>query len=162
MIWILVTSGKKTHLVKLWSETFVRQQTEGQASPRSIEGSIVKLHELHLAHTNLSGPIPELLGNSTSLLALIYPSIIIQGEVPKEGVFKNLTGLSICGNNELRGGIPQLHLPQYPDSPARKNKKAMSLSLRIAALTTGAILVLFSGLALAAFLCRRSKAAVKN
>ena len=38
----------------------------------------------------------------------------------------------------------------------------MSLSIRIAAPTTGAILVLFSGLALAAFLCRRSKAAVKK
>ncbi|PVH47219.1 hypothetical protein PAHAL_4G006700 [Panicum hallii] len=47
-------------------------------------------------------------------------------------------------------------LPQCPDSPARKNKNAMSLSLRIEVPKTGAILVLFSGLALAAFLCRRS------
>ncbi|KAF8692393.1 hypothetical protein HU200_039724 [Digitaria exilis] len=125
-------------------------------------GSIVNLHELYLAHNDLSGPIPEILGNSTSLLRLDLSFNNLQGEVPKEGVFKNLTGLSIVGNSELCGGIPQLHLPQCPDSPARKNKNAMSLSLRIAVSTTGPILILFSGLSLAVFLCRRSKVVVKK
>ncbi|RLM80027.1 putative receptor-like protein kinase [Panicum miliaceum] len=121
-------------------------------------GSIGSLQGLYLAHNNLSGPIPKLLGNSTSLLLLDLSFNNLQGEVPTEGVFKNLTGLSITGNNELCGGIPQLHLPKCPNPTARKNEKAMSVHLRIAGITIGAILVLISGLALAVFLYRRYKA----
>jgi hypothetical protein len=131
-------------------------------------GSITNLEELYLAHNNLSGEIPELFGNSTSLFSrkknstsLIHLDLSfnnLQGEVPKEGVFKNLTGLSIVGNKGLCGGIPQLHLRRCPNSAARKNKKAMPMALRIAVPAVGAILVLFSGLALAVFLCKRSQA----
>ncbi|KAG0516329.1 hypothetical protein BDA96_10G352700 [Sorghum bicolor] len=121
-------------------------------------GSITNLEELYLAHNNLSGEIPELFGNSTSLIRLDLSFNNLQGEVPKEGVFKNLTGLSIVGNKGLCGGIPQLHLQRCPNSAARKNKKAMPMALRIAVPAVGAILVLFSGLALAVFLCKRSQA----
>ncbi|CAL5010894.1 unnamed protein product [Urochloa decumbens] len=121
-------------------------------------GSITNLQELYLGHNNLSGAIPELLGNSTSLLHLDLSFNNLQGEVPKEGIFKDLTGLSIFGNNELCGGIPLLHLPKCPNSTARKNKKAMPMSLRIVVPIVGALLVLL----LAAFLYRRSKADTKK
>ncbi|OEL24044.1 putative LRR receptor-like serine/threonine-protein kinase [Dichanthelium oligosanthes] len=125
-------------------------------------GGITNLQQLFLAHNNLSGTIPELLGNSTSLICLDLSFNNLQGEVPKYGVFKNLTGLSIVGNNDLCGGIPQLHLPKCPNSAARKKSKAMPMSIRIALPTVGAILVLISVLALAIFLYRRSKEAVQN
>ncbi|KAF8769632.1 hypothetical protein HU200_006231 [Digitaria exilis] len=125
-------------------------------------GNIGSLQELYLAHNNLSGPIPKLLGSSTSLLILDLSFNNLQGEVPTEGVFKNLTGLSITGNHELCGGIPQLHLPKCPNPTARKNDKTVSMPLRIAGVTIGAILVLISGLALALFLYRRYKAGMKK
>ncbi|WVZ62425.1 hypothetical protein U9M48_012181 [Paspalum notatum var. saurae] len=109
--------------------------------PASL-ASITNLQELYLAHNNLSGPIPEQLGNSTSLLRLDVSFNNLQGDVPEVGVFRNLTGLSIVGNNELCGGIPQLHLPRCPSSTVRKNKKTMPQSLKIAIPTIGDLLFL--------------------
>jgi hypothetical protein len=119
---------------------------------------ITSLQQLCLAHNNLSGQIPGLLGNQTSLLRLDLSFNNLQDEVPQDGVFRNLTELSIVGNDKLCGGIPQLHLPKCPNSAARNNKKPMSMSLRIALPTVGAILVLLSVLSLATFLYRRSMA----
>jgi Leucine-rich repeat (LRR) protein len=121
-------------------------------------GDITNLQQLYLAHNNLSGQIPQLLGNQTSLVRLDLSFNNLQGEVPQDGVFQNLTGLSIVGNDKLCGGMPQLHLPKCPDSAARNNKKTTSTLLRIALPTVGAILVLLSVLSLAAFLYRRSMA----
>ena len=72
------------------------------------------MQELYLAHNNLSGSIPEHLGNSTSLLRLDLSFNNLQGDVLVEVFFfRNLTGPSIIGNNKLCGGIPQLRLPLF-------------------------------------------------
>jgi len=84
----------------------------------------------------------------------------LQGEVPKGGVFKNLTGLSIVGNNALCGGIPQLHLPKCSSFHARKNSKGMPKFLLITIPTIGSLILLF--LVWAGFHHRKSKAAPKK
>jgi len=130
----------------------------------SIPGSLASLTnlgELYLAHNNLSGTIPELLGNSTSLFRLDLSFNNLQGEVPKEGVFTNLTGLTIVGNNALCGGIPELHLHKCPSSSARKGKKGMLRSIRIAIPTAGALLLLLF-VVLAGFIYRKFKTAPKK
>ncbi|KAM0891101.1 hypothetical protein ACQ4PT_026611 [Festuca glaucescens] len=119
--------------------------------------NITSLQELYLAHNDLSGSIPELLGYSTSLFHLDLSFNNLQGEVPKEGVFENLTGLSIVGNNELCGGIPQLQLPKCPTS-----KEGLPKSMRIALPTAGGILVLLAFFALVGFLYRKFKAGLKK
>lgn len=58
--------------------------------------------------------------------------------------------------------IPQLHLSKCPSSAARNNKKTTSMSLRIALPTAVAVLVLLSVLSIAAFLYRRSMAAMQK
>ncbi|RLM86369.1 hypothetical protein C2845_PM04G07340 [Panicum miliaceum] len=132
---------------------------------RSIPGnlaSISNLQELYLAHNNLSGTIPESLGNLTSLLRLDLSFNNLHGEVPKEGVFTNLTGLSIVGNNALCGGIPQLHLQECPSSSVRKNKKVMSKSLRIAIPTAAGALLLSFFVVWAGLLYRKLKTTSKK
>lgn len=119
--------------------------------------SITSLQELHLAHNDLSGSIPELLGCSTSLLHLDISFNSLQGEIPKEGIFWNLTGLSIVGNNELCGGMPQLQLRKCQSS-----KKGLPKSPRIIVPTTGGILVLLAALPLVGFLYTKLKSGLRK
>ena len=88
--------------------------------------TITYLQELYLAHNNLSGVIPELFGNSTTLLCLDLSFNNLPGKVPTNGVFRNITGLSIVGNTALCGGVPQLRLPKCPSSSAIKDNKDMT------------------------------------
>uniref|UniRef100_A0A0E0JE55 Receptor kinase-like protein Xa21 n=1 Tax=Oryza punctata TaxID=4537 RepID=A0A0E0JE55_ORYPU len=107
-------------------------------------GSIQQLQKLSLAHNNFSGPIPASLQNLTTLWQLDVSFNNLQGEVPVKGVFRNLTFSSVVGNDNLCGGIPQLHLPPCPILDVRKNKNQHLKSLAIALPTTGAMLVLVS------------------
>ncbi|CAD6239747.1 unnamed protein product [Miscanthus lutarioriparius] len=104
-------------------------------------GSMRDLQQLYLAHNNLSGTIPTILQNLTlSELDLSFNNL--QGEVPKEGIFKILANLSITGNNDLCGGIPELHLPPCRTNVVKSNRKEKLKSLTIALATTGALLFL--------------------
>ncbi|XP_030440041.2 probable LRR receptor-like serine/threonine-protein kinase At3g47570 [Syzygium oleosum] len=69
------------------------------------------IEELDLSRNNLSGQIPEFLAAFRSLKLLNLSYNKFEGKLPREGVFKNATGTSIVGNNELCGGLPQFHLP---------------------------------------------------
>jgi serine/threonine protein kinase/Leucine-rich repeat (LRR) protein len=112
----------------------------------SIPGNLAtltNLKEMYLGHNNLSGTIPESLGNSKSLLRLDLSYNNLQGEIPKEGVFTNLSGLSIVGNNAICGGIPQLHLPKCPSSCAKNKRKGMPKFLKISIPTIGSLILLF-------------------
>jgi hypothetical protein len=109
--------------------------------PNAI-GSIYNLQQLYLAYNYLSGPIPSVLQNLTSLSRLDLSFNNLEGEVPKDGIFRNLTNLSISGNNELCGGIPQLHLAPCIMDSVKKNREGLSKSLTIAVTIIGAIFFL--------------------
>ncbi|XP_015621425.2 probable LRR receptor-like serine/threonine-protein kinase At3g47570 [Oryza sativa Japonica Group] len=111
--------------------------------PNAIS-NIGNLQYLCLAHNNFSGPIPAALQNFTLLKQLDVSFNNLQGEVPVKGVFRNLTFSSVVGNDNLCGGIPQLHLPPCPILDVSKNKNQHLKSLAIALPTTGAMLVLVS------------------
>ncbi|KAL3721786.1 hypothetical protein ACJRO7_034170 [Eucalyptus globulus] len=78
--------------------------------PQSIK-SLGGIEELDLSRNNLSGQIPEFLAIFQSLKRLNLSYNKFEGMLPCEGVFKNTTGTSIVGNNELCGGLPEFHLP---------------------------------------------------
>ncbi|KAL0456544.1 UNVERIFIED_CONTAM: putative LRR receptor-like serine/threonine-protein kinase [Sesamum latifolium] len=84
------------------------------------------LVDLDLSRNNLSGSIPSFLAElRLQKLNLSYNRF--QGEVPRIGLFRNTTAISLDGNKELCGGIPELNLP--PCSLITSSKKNSS-SLR--------------------------------
>ncbi|CAO2822711.1 unnamed protein product [Amaranthus hypochondriacus] len=81
------------------------------------------LRELDLSYNNFSSKIPTSLASlPLQLLNLSYNSNL-EGEVPSGGVFNNITGFSIIGNNRLCGGISELKLPKcnYQKIHSRKH-----------------------------------------
>ncbi|XP_030518727.2 probable LRR receptor-like serine/threonine-protein kinase At3g47570 [Rhodamnia argentea] len=78
--------------------------------PQSLK-SLGGLEELDLSRNNLSGHIPEFLSLFRSLKLLNLSFNKFEGMLPREGVFENATCISIIGNNELCGGLPEFHLP---------------------------------------------------
>ncbi|XP_078168935.1 uncharacterized protein LOC144563343 [Carex rostrata] len=112
--------------------------------PSSIDGCQL-LQILHLEGNSLHGPIPSSLSNLKGLQELDLsrnsfsgkvPSFLsamklerlnisfndFQGELPKEGVFKNVTAVDVRGNTKLCGGLPDNHMPNcISDSPAQKH-----------------------------------------
>uniref|UniRef100_A0A0D9VLL2 non-specific serine/threonine protein kinase n=1 Tax=Leersia perrieri TaxID=77586 RepID=A0A0D9VLL2_9ORYZ len=85
-------------------------------------GSINNLQELYLAHNNLSGTIPTVLQN-LELYKLDVSFNNLQGEVPEEGIFKNITYSSVVGNKDLCSRMPQLHLVPCPISSMKMMRK---------------------------------------
>ncbi|KAL0456543.1 UNVERIFIED_CONTAM: putative LRR receptor-like serine/threonine-protein kinase [Sesamum latifolium] len=86
------------------------------------------LVDLDLSRNNLSGPIPSFLAERhLQRLNLSYNRF--QGEVPKAGLFRNMTTISLDGNKELCGGIPELNLP--PCSSVTSSKKHSSNLRRV-------------------------------
>jgi Leucine-rich repeat (LRR) protein len=102
--------------------------------PKTIDGCVI-LEELYLDNNLFHGTIPLTLSNMRGLQVLDLsnnffsgqvPEIIgrmnlkylnisfnnFEGELPREGIFKNISGLDIKGNPKLCGGVPELHLPR--------------------------------------------------
>jgi Leucine-rich repeat (LRR) protein len=77
--------------------------------PFSLE-SLKGLRQLDLSRNQFSGSIPKVLQNISFLEYFNVSFNMLEGEVPIEGVFKNASALSMIGNNNLCGGILELHL----------------------------------------------------
>ncbi|XP_078168080.1 uncharacterized protein LOC144562713 [Carex rostrata] len=79
------------------------------------------LQELDLSSNSFSGKIPSFL-SAMKLKRLNISFNDFQGELPKEGVFKNVTAVDVRGNTKLCGGLPDNHLPKcISDSPSQKH-----------------------------------------
>ncbi|KDP38960.1 hypothetical protein JCGZ_00717 [Jatropha curcas] len=106
----------------------------------SAFASLKGLLYLDMSRNNLSGQIPEDLSNLRFLLYLNLSFNDFEGMVPTKGVFGNTSALSLIGNDKLCGGVPQLHLPNCPDSSPTTMKKRNSLFLKLA-LVIGCVLL---------------------
>ncbi|KAJ4772008.1 Leucine-rich receptor-like protein kinase family protein [Rhynchospora pubera] len=78
--------------------------------PSSLS-NIKGLEELDISNNLFSGQVPEFVGRM-NLRHLNISFNNFEGELPKEGIFKNISGIDIRGNSKLCGGIPELHLKQ--------------------------------------------------
>ncbi|KAL5710449.1 hypothetical protein ACHQM5_021008 [Ranunculus cassubicifolius] len=90
--------------------------------------SLTDLRSLNVSHNNLSGNISEGLAKLSALTSLDLSFNNFVGEVPKEGIFQNESAISVSGNYEICGGIPELKLPKCN---SRSIKKGDDLVLKV-------------------------------
>ncbi|XP_006665052.3 probable LRR receptor-like serine/threonine-protein kinase At3g47570 [Oryza brachyantha] len=134
-------------LLNLTKNSFFR------AIPHDL-GLMDGLKELYLAHNNLSEQIPKDLENMASLYWLDISFNNLDGQVPAQGVFANLTGFKFDGNDNLCGGIDELHLPSCPTKPMEHNQRIHSVTQKVIIPIAITILVCFT-LAAAFFYIRK-------
>ncbi|ESR41079.1 hypothetical protein CICLE_v10027381mg [Citrus x clementina] len=87
--------------------------------PQSLN-ALKSIKELDLSCNNLSGQIPIHLQDLPFLEYLNLSYNHFEGEVPKKGVFSNETRISLTGNEQLCGGLGELHLPACHSVGRRK------------------------------------------
>ncbi|KAL1348313.1 hypothetical protein HN51_024313 [Arachis hypogaea] len=107
----------------------------------SFLGSLLSLEILDLSNNNFSSTIPHQLVNLTLLKTLNLSFNHLSGEVPIGGVFNNVTAISLVGNKDLCGGIPQLNLPACPMLPLQKKHKRSLKKRVILIIALGGILI---------------------
>ncbi|WOG95996.1 hypothetical protein DCAR_0415326 [Daucus carota subsp. sativus] len=99
------------------------------------------LQVMDVSRNNLSGKLPNFL-QIISLKKLNLSFNRFEGEVPREGIFRNRTAVSIDGNRYLCGGVPEFHLVSCPQNEEEKGKTFFGLKLLIPILTGLLALVL--------------------
>jgi hypothetical protein len=100
------------------------------AIPSSLK-TLRGLEEIDLSRNNLSGQIPEFLSKFLSLKHLNLSHNDLFGKVPSEGIFSNVSTISIFGNYKLCGGVPKLHLPTCYRKSTHASMKELALKVVI-------------------------------
>ncbi|XP_057990712.1 putative receptor-like protein kinase At3g47110 [Hevea brasiliensis] len=109
-----------------------------QGSIPSTLASLRGLQHLDLSRNNLSGNIPKELHKLPFLQYVNLSFNNLEGEVPREGVFSNTTAVSLVGNKNLCGDIPELQLPACPIK--RKKHKNSPLAIILATVISSIVL----------------------
>ncbi|KAI3841502.1 hypothetical protein MKX03_031115 [Papaver bracteatum] len=111
-------------------------------SLRSLKG----IQNLDLSRNRLSGRIPEFLESFADLKYLNLSSNDLEGQVPKQGIFKNISAFSILGNGKLCGGVPLLNVSSCPGPGSKKQSQVHFPVKRLLVIIFGAVIfVIFLG-----------------
>ncbi|GAY62863.1 hypothetical protein CUMW_221160 [Citrus unshiu] len=113
-------------------------------------GNLKSIPHLDLSKNKLSGEIPSSLGSCVGLEYLnlsinsFHGPIHPDGDVPRKGIFKNASAISVAGNEKLCGGISELKLPPCTPSESKKRQKSNGFKLMIPLLSglVGLVLVM--------------------
>ncbi|XP_058748189.1 probable LRR receptor-like serine/threonine-protein kinase At3g47570 [Vicia villosa] len=122
----------------------------------SFLGSLRSLEIIDISNNNFSKTIPFELKNLIFLYVLDLSFNNLYGEVPIGGVFSNVTAISLIGNKNLCGGIPQLKLPRCVRASSKTNKHSLKRKFIIISVI-GGVLISFIAFTIVHFLTRKSK-----
>nr|XP_048317966.1 probable LRR receptor-like serine/threonine-protein kinase At3g47570 [Ziziphus jujuba var. spinosa] len=106
--------------------------------------SLRGIEEIDFSSNNLSGTIPAYLQTFPFLNILNLSFNDFEGEVPIQGVFSNVTALSIVGNTRLCGGIPQLNLSKCSSIPYMKHKLSRKAKITIVSVACGLVALILT------------------
>ncbi|KAF7131735.1 hypothetical protein RHSIM_Rhsim09G0175500 [Rhododendron simsii] len=110
---------------------FLEGNTFQDSIPPSLS-SLRGIQVLDLSRNNLSGQIPKDLAALVLLKNLNLSFNNLAGEVPLQGVFGNLSTISLVGNKGLCGGIAEMQLPACPKSIKKENRLGFKIIVPIA------------------------------
>ncbi|XP_058109120.1 putative receptor-like protein kinase At3g47110 [Magnolia sinica] len=114
------------------------------------------LRLLDLSRNNLSGMIPQ--GLETFALEYLNLSFNnLEGELPKQGVFGNVSQVSVLGNSKLCGGFQGLQLRPCPIQVSKKHRKSLASKLKISIIIVVLCLVSLSCFFTSLYWVRKSK-----
>ncbi|CAK8540596.1 unnamed protein product [Lathyrus sativus] len=117
-------------------------------------GKLSSLEILNISYNNFSSKIPVELEKLTHLNTLDLSFNNLAGEVPTGGVFSNFTSISLVGNKNLCGGVPELKLPAC--LPLKKHKRFLKRKIVFISVI-GGILISFIAFIIVHFLTRKLK-----
>ncbi|GLT57102.1 hypothetical protein SLA2020_300980 [Shorea laevis] len=124
-------------------ENLYMQDNLFMGSIPSSFSALKSLQNLDLSRNNLSGQIPNYFQNVTLLQYLNLSFNEFEGEVPYEGVFGNVSAISVVGNQHLCGGIHKLGLPPCKVQGLKKNKRSHNLKIMIPVVSCSILLTMF-------------------
>ncbi|KAI5669814.1 hypothetical protein M9H77_19667 [Catharanthus roseus] len=104
--------------------------------------SLKAIEKWELSQNKLTGEIPKDLQRLPYLNYLNLTYNNLEGEVPKNGVFGNLSQIILYRNFRLCGGIPELQLPSCPiHKKTKKNRKLLIFIISIVSSLFAMILI---------------------
>ncbi|KAK6775837.1 hypothetical protein RDI58_026838 [Solanum bulbocastanum] len=113
-----IGSGNLTGLINLIYMNHSYNNLSGEI-PSSV-GTLTSLRELYL------GRIRKFLDELVSLKFLNLSYNDLEGEVPLKGAyFRNMSAVSLVGNSELCGGIPEFEMPKCSDKVASRRRRGI-------------------------------------
>ncbi|KAL6123590.1 hypothetical protein ACLB2K_076111 [Fragaria x ananassa] len=99
--------------------------------PSSL-ASLKGLQILDLSGNKLSSQIPKDMQRLRFMIYLNLSFNNLEGVVPQEGVFQNISAISLDGNTKLCGGVPELQLPPCTIKvPKQRKLQGFKLKLTI-------------------------------
>ncbi|KAL9225481.1 hypothetical protein vseg_001398 [Gypsophila vaccaria] len=132
----------------------------------TLFNTLGSLQYVDLSNNDLSGTIPIYLSNFSELKWLNLSYNNFAGGVPTTGLFTNVSEISLHGNVNLCGGIPELHLPRCKMSMEMETKtKKRRKTYRLLKLTISLVCSLVGALIITTWLyltCHRKKRVPKT
>ncbi|KAL0439782.1 UNVERIFIED_CONTAM: putative receptor-like protein kinase [Sesamum latifolium] len=118
----------------------------------SEAGSLTNLGGLDFSNNRLSGLVPSTISSCIGLQQLYLGGNSFHGEIPQglsllkgpvpvQGVFRNVSAVSLEENTELCGGISKLKLPPCPPTNLKKKNSHILLEIIIPVSVSGAIFI---------------------